>query len=141
MKIQLNFCGLVCVNWHLYLQSVHSVSVDLAMRSRQVSLWLVIYWPWDYIAILDGRSIFTYVWNWLYNIIVIEFITKTWCKEQFCELNREFRCLVMRIPVDNIYNFVMLTKVYKIVPLPTCSSSSEYVGYQSINLDLMFKVN
>lgn len=92
-------------------------------------------------AILDGRSIFTYVWNWLYNIIVIEFITKTWCKEQFCELNREFRCLVMRIPVDNIYNFVMLTKVYKIVPLPTCSSSSEYVGYQSINLDLMFKVN
>lgn len=45
--------------------------------------------------------------------------------------------MVVRIPVDNIYNFVTLTKVYKIVPLPTCSSSSEYVGYQSINLDLM----
>lgn len=46
MKIQLNFCGVVY--WHLYLQSVHSVSVDLAMRSPQVSLRLVIYWPSDY---------------------------------------------------------------------------------------------
>lgn len=33
---------------HLYLQSVHSVSVDQAVRSRQVSLRLVIYWPSDY---------------------------------------------------------------------------------------------
>lgn len=48
MKIQLNFCGVVCVYWHLYLQSVHSVSVDLAVRSPQVSLRLVIYWPSDY---------------------------------------------------------------------------------------------
>lgn len=31
-------------------------------------------------AILDGRSIFTYVWNWLYNIIVIEVIKKTRCQ-------------------------------------------------------------
>lgn len=66
-------------------------------------------------AILDGRSIFTYVWNWLYNIIVTEVITKTRCTEQFCEKDKDFtRCLVMRIPVDNtctcIYTFVMVPR-------------------------------
>lgn len=47
-KSSLTFVDWCVWTWHLYLQSVHSVSVDLAMRSRQVSLWLVIYWPWDY---------------------------------------------------------------------------------------------
>lgn len=30
-------------------------------------------------VILDGCLIFIYVWNWFYNIIVIEVIIKIWC--------------------------------------------------------------